>query len=255
MSLEPLDPRQELGLEPEQIPRHIAIIMDGNGRWAKQRGQPRTTGHEQGAETVDRITTLAARLGIKQLTLYAFSTENWQRSRKEINFLMRLYGRFLESHRAKLMDNNLRFRQIGRRDRLPIEVRQRVEAVEQDSRSNTGMTLCVAVDYGSRQEIVNAVRRICEDVVQGRLKIEAIDEQIVAAALYTAGMSEPDLLIRTAGELRVSNFLLWQISYAELHLTEVLWPDFDANDLYEAIRSYARRDRRFGGVSSGVGSE
>jgi undecaprenyl diphosphate synthase len=229
--------------------------MDGNGRWAKQRHQPRTIGHEQGAEAVDRVSTLAARLGIGQVTLYAFSTENWQRERAEVDFLMNLLGRYLESRRAKIMDNDLRFRQIGRRDRLPKQLVERITSLEQESRDNTGMTLCLAVDYGSRQEIASAVRRICEDVVEGRRQIETVDENVIASALYTAGMPDPDLLIRTAGEMRVSNFLLWQISYAELHITDALWPDFDAEHFYEAIQSYAQRERRFGKVTTQVGSD
>jgi undecaprenyl diphosphate synthase len=246
MALKPLDPREVLGLERSQLPGHVAIIMDGNGRWAQQRGQPRTLGHHQGAETVDRVATLAARLGIGQLTLYAFSTENWQRSRDETDALMRLYAEFLRSRRGKILDNEIRFRQIGRRDRLPPDVLQQVEQVEQQTRDSRGMTLCLAVDYGGRQEIVDAVKTICQQVLVGHLHPDQIDQDVIADALYTSGMPEPDLLIRTAGGMRLSNFLLWQVSYAELHVTQVLWPDFAEEDFYTALREYAQRERRFG---------
>lgn len=248
MVLEPLDPFETLGLRPEQLPRHIAIIMDGNGRWARRQGQPRIVGHQHGAQAVDEVTTAAARLGIGQLTLYAFSTENWQRSRDETDFLMQLYARFLRSHREKIIDNNIRFRQIGRRDRLPRSVLDSVQDVEEQSRRNTGMVLCLAVDYGGRQEILEAVRRLCQQAAAGQLDPAQIDQQRFSAALYTAGMTDPDLLIRTAGEMRISNFLLWQISYAELYVTELLWPDFRPEHLYQAIQSYASRERRFGRV-------
>ncbi len=246
MALEPLDPREVLGLEPSQLPRHVAIIMDGNGRWARARNLPRMLGHQQGSLTVDKIATLSARLGIDQLTLYAFSTENWRRSREETDFLMRLYAEFLEIQRPKIMDSRIRFRQIGRRDRLPPEVLDRFVEVEQESCDNTGMTLCVAVDYGGRQELVEAVRQIAERIAAGGVQPDQIDEELISASLYTAGMPEPDLLIRTAGEMRISNFLLWQISYAEFYVTDVLWPDLTDEDYFDALKAYARRERRFG---------
>jgi len=248
-TMEKLDPRAELGIGPERLPRHIAIIMDGNGRWAQRQGLARVRGHEAGAANVREIVTHAARLGIECLTLYSFSTENWNRPIEEITHLMRLYVEYLIKERAEIMDNDIRLVQIGRRDGLPPDVLRELDETQSVSRENRGMKLCLALNYSSRVEIVDAVRRIARDVAAGQLDAEAIDEGTISRALYTAGLPDPDLLVRTAGEMRVSNFLLWQISYAELYVTDVLWPEFRRADLNEAIREYARRDRRFGGLT------
>jgi undecaprenyl diphosphate synthase len=230
-------------------PRHIAIIMDGNGRWAEQRNQPRTFGHRAGADRVREITTECARLGIEQLTLYAFSVENWRRPEAEINALMELLTQFLVRERSTVMDNNIRFRAIGRLDDLPDGPRHEIDHLTALSAQNTGTTLCLALSYGGRTEIANAARRIAEDAAAGRLRPDRIDEDAFAAYLYTAGMPDPDLLIRTANEMRVSNFLLWQISYTEIVVTNVLWPDFGADELHKAIAEFSRRERRFGAVA------
>ncbi|NLX21472.1 MAG: isoprenyl transferase [Phycisphaerae bacterium] len=244
----PLDPRQELGLERHQLPRHVAIIMDGNGRWANLRNLPRVSGHAEGAANVREIITHCARLKLDALTLYSFSTENWKRPRAEIDALMDLYVEYLIKERDEIMENNVRLTQIGRREGLPPAVLRELDATEALSRDNTGLRLCLAINYGARDEILDAVRVIVRRVQAGELDPAAIDEACFSDHLYTAGVPDPDLLIRTAGEMRISNFLLWQISYAELYVTETLWPDFGKDDLNEAIRAYAARDRRFGGV-------
>jgi undecaprenyl diphosphate synthase len=233
----------------ERWPRHVAIIMDGNGRWAQQRRQARIRGHQEGAKAVRRVVEEAARLGLEQLTLYAFSHENWRRPKDEIEKLMALYEKYLRNERKGLMKNNLRFRNIGRREGLPAGVLREVAASEEMSAKNTGMVLCLAVNYGSRQEIADAARRVAEEAAAGQLDLAKIDEDVLAARLYTAGMIDPDLLVRTAGEQRVSNFLLWQISYAEIYVTEVLWPDFGEHDLHLAMADFASRERRFGGLT------
>ncbi|MHC5111238.1 MAG: isoprenyl transferase [Planctomycetota bacterium] len=250
MTADSLDPRELLGLTPEQLPRHIAIIMDGNGRWAGQRGEERIRGHEQGAKTVRKIVTHCARLGIETLTLYSFSTENWKRPRAEVDFLMGLYVQYLIAERETIMSNNVRFRHLGRREGLPASVLSEMDRTMEMSASNTGLTLCLALNYGSRDEIVDAVRSMARAVREGRLEPEDINESSFSAALYSAGLPDPDLLIRTAGEQRVSNFLLWQISYAEIHVCETLWPDFSETSLNDAIRDFASRSRRFGDVPS-----
>lgn len=242
----PLDPREVLGLSREELPRHIAIIMDGNGRWARARGLPRISGHERGAKVVREIVTHCARLGIEALTLFSFSTENWKRPREEVDFLMDLYVRHLIAERETILDNNVRFLHIGRREGLPPGVLTEMDRTMEISRSNTGLQLCLALNYGSRQEIVDAACRLARDVAAGILRPEDIDERQFSAALYTGGLPDPDLLIRTASERRVSNFLLWQISYAELHISPKYWPDFDRGDLDAAVLDFARRERRFG---------
>ena len=248
MSNAPLDPRAELGLEPEQLPRHIAIIMDGNGRWARQRGLPRIRGHQEGAKTVRGIVTHCARLGIEVLTLYSFSSENWKRPQAEIDFLMELYRRYLIAEREEIMDNNVRLVHVGRRGGLPDDVLHEMDVSIETSSGNTGLRLCLALNYGSRGELVDAIRRIAEEVHAGRLKPADVTEQLIGKHLYTAGLPDPDLLIRTAGQRRISNFLLWQISYAELHIADALWPDFTSEHLNEAIKDFANRDRRYGAV-------
>jgi undecaprenyl diphosphate synthase len=247
----PLDPQQELGLARERLPRHVAIIMDGNGRWANQRGRERIFGHLQGAANVRAIVTHAARLGLDALTLYSFSTENWRRPKAEVDALMDLYVEYLIRERQTVMENNVRLIQVGRREGLPEPVLRELDVTQQVSAANTGLTLCLAINYGARLEIVDAVRRIAEQVRAGRLEPASIEEATITAHLYTAGVPDPDLLIRTAGEMRISNFLLWQISYAELYVSQVLWPDFSTEEFNAALRSYAARQRRFGGVADG----
>jgi undecaprenyl diphosphate synthase len=237
----------------ERIPRHIAVIMDGNGRWAVRRGLERIRGHQEGAKTVRRIVTECARLrkergGPDFLTLYSFSLENWKRPATEVTFLMQMYIEYLRKERATMMENNIKFAQIGRLDNLPDPVLDEVNITLEETKNNNGLTLVLALNYGSRAEIVDGVRAIAEKVKTGELDPRDIDEETISDHLYTAGMPDPDLLIRTAGEMRVSNYLLWQISYAELYVSDVLWPDFAEEHLHEAIRSFASRNRRFGAL-------
>jgi undecaprenyl diphosphate synthase len=246
MTQPPLDPQQVLGLEGEQLPRHIAIIMDGNGRWARQHSLPRVRGHEAGSEAVREIVTECARLGMECLTLYSFSTENWKRPPDEVEALMELYARYLVKERPTIMDNNVRFVQVGREEGLPDRVVAELRETVCLSKDNTGLTLALALNYGSRTEIVDAVQSIAEQVLAGKLKPEDIDQELFARSLYTRGLPDPDLLIRTANERRISNFLLWQISYAEIYVTPTLWPDFGKEDLHAAIKDFASRQRRFG---------
>ena len=234
------------GIDPKALPQHVAIIMDGNGRWARERGLPRVRGHEAGVETVRAITEEAMRLGIGQVTLYTFSAQNWGRPTVEVGGLMRLLRRYLVDERDELMKHEIRLAAIGRRDRLPRGVRRELEKTEELTAANPRFTLCLALNYGSRNEIVDAIRAIAADAASGTLAPGAIDEATVSSYLYTAGMPDPDLLIRTAGELRVSNFLLWQISYAEFYVTPVCWPEFREEQFHEALRAYARRKRTFG---------
>ena len=230
------------------LPRHVAIIMDGNGRWAQQRGLPRIAGHRQGVTSVRRITEHAARLGIEQLTLYCLSSENWRRPEAELSFLMQLLGHYMIEERDLLMRQRIRLSVIGSREGLPTGTLADVDRTVELCAGNQGMRLCLAVNYGSRGEIVAAARSLARDAAAGRLDPEAIDEAAFAARLTTAGMPDPDLLIRTAGEMRISNFLLWQISYAELWVTPVFWPEFAEAHFDEALADFTRRDRRFGGI-------
>jgi len=232
------------------LPRHIAIIMDGNGRWARSKGLPRIRGHEAGAKVVREIVTHCAKLKIEALTLYSFSTENWKRPREEVEFLMGLYVQYLIGERKTIMDNNVRFLHVGRREGLPASVLEEMDATVAMSRDNTGLKLCLALNYGSRQEIIDAVKTIACKIQRGTLLPEKIDEHEVSNALYTAGLPDPDLLIRTANERRISNFLLWQISYAELYVCDRLWPDFTAHDLDAALLDFATRTRRFGDIDA-----
>ena len=230
------------------VPGHVAVIMDGNGRWAETRGLSRIRGHEAGAETVREITRECARLGVRELTLYAFSNENWKRPADEIGQLMGLLERYLVGERREIMENRIRFAVIGRTSVLPPGVRAEMDRTIAMSRDNGGMILRLALNYGGRAEIVDAARRFAAEVAAGRAKPDDLDEEGFARRLYDPGMSEPDLLIRTAGEMRISNFLLWQVSYSEFWVTPVTWPEFRAPDLHEAFRDYARRERRFGGL-------
>ncbi len=240
--------RRELGVPDDTIPRSVAIIMDGNGRWARRRNLPRTAGHAAGAEVVRRIVTEAARLGLDALTLYSFSIENWRRPREEVEALMHLYAEYLVRERTTVMDHNIRLRHLGRRAGLPESVLRELDESLRVSASNTGMYLCLALNYGSRVELTDAVRSIVRDVQAGRLSAEQVNEQAISARLDTAGVPDPDLLIRTSGEMRVSNYLLWQISYAEFVVTDALWPDFDETEFRKALVAYAHRHRRFGGL-------
>jgi undecaprenyl diphosphate synthase len=237
------------GLDAGRLPRHIAVIMDGNGRWAKERSLPRHEGHRRGVVSVRSTIEECCRLGVGQLTLYCLSSENWKRPQAELDFLMALLHQYLIEERAEIMEQNIRFTTIGRRNGLPPEVLHEVDENIRLSQANTGLVLCLAINYGARLEIVDAVRAIADRARRGDLDPADIDEGTVSDALYTGGMPDPDLLIRTAGEMRVSNYLLWQISYAELWVTDRCWPDFDIPTLHAALRDFARRDRRFGGLT------
>ena len=237
-----------LGLVAERLPRHIAVIMDGNGRWARARGLPRIEGHRRGVGSVRALVEECSRLGLEQLTLYCFSSENWKRPQQELTLLMHLLEQYVIEERSEIMRQGLRFCMIGRREGLGENVLREVRKTIDCSLDNTGMRLCLAVNYGSRGEIVDAVRGIAQEVAVGELSPDQIDEACISGHLYTAGMPDPDLVIRTAGEMRISNYLLWQISYAELWVTEKCWPEFREEDLYQALRDFASRDRRFGGL-------
>jgi undecaprenyl diphosphate synthase len=232
------------------LPAHVAVIMDGNGRWARLQGQPRIEGHRRGVLSVRSTVEEGCRLGLNQLTLYCFSSENWKRPQPELDFLMALLQQYLIEERAEIMDQNIRFSVIGRREGLSAAVLREIDESIRASQDNTGMGLALAINYGGRTELVDACKKLAREVKAGTLDAEQIDETHVTSALYTAGMPDPDLLIRTAGEMRVSNFLLWQISYAELWVTERCWPEFDVSVFHEALRAYAARDRRFGGIES-----
>jgi len=232
-----------------RVPRHVAIIMDGNGRWAQGRGLPRIEGHRRGVASVRRITEHCVRLGIEQLTLYCLSSENWRRPEAELKFLMHLLEQYLIEERSLLMRQRVRLSTIGRREGLPRETLAALDQTVELCSANAGMRLCLAINYGARGEIADAARSLARDAAAGRIDPETIDEEVFAARLGTAGSPDPDLLIRTAGEMRVSNFLLWQISYAEIWVTPVAWPEFEERHFDEALAAFAARDRRFGGLS------
>ncbi|OGW85207.1 MAG: di-trans,poly-cis-decaprenylcistransferase [Omnitrophica bacterium RIFCSPLOWO2_01_FULL_45_10] len=232
---------------PSNMPHHVAIIMDGNGRWATQRGLPKIAGHRQGVKTVQDVTKAAMEMGIKVLTLYAFSTENWKRPRREVDALFGLLEIYLEREADKLNKNNIRLSVIGRIKELPALVQEKLRRVSESTKNNTGLILNLALNYGGRAEIVDASRKIAQDVSGERIAIDDIDEAMFSRYLYTENIPDPDLLIRTSGEFRISNFLLWQICYAELYVTTKLWPDFNKDDLKRALMEYRRRNRRFGG--------
>ncbi len=239
--------------ENNSIPRHIAIIMDGNGRWAAEKGKPRSFGHQAGVETVRRITSECTRLGVKYLTLYTFSTENWNRPADEVAAIMGLVLTSLEDE--IFMKNNVRFRVIGDMERLPVEVQQKLRSTMEHTASNDAMTMVVALSYSSRWEITRAARMISKEAVEGKINSDDIDEQTISQHLVTNFMPDPDLLIRTGGELRVSNYLLWQIAYSELYFCDTYWPDFSEDDLHKAIESYSRRQRRYGKTEDQVENE
>ena len=238
---------------PSRVPRHVAIIMDGNGRWAESQGLPRVRGHEEGAVSVREIVRGCRRKGVEALTLYSFSTENWRRPKAEVGALMSLLQRYVLQERQEIMEHGIRLRAIGQVDRLPIFVRTPLRALVRESRDNTGMTLNLALSYGGRAEIVDAVQSLAEDVKRGRIKPRDIDEAAISSRLYTAGQPDPDLLIRTSGELRVSNFLLWQIAYAEIYVTDISWPEFRSAELDAAFAAYGSRQRRFGKTGAQLG--
>ncbi len=232
----------------QPLPRHVAVIMDGNGRWAGQRGLPRVAGHREGVRAARDTVRAAGRLGIEYLTLYAFSSENWTRPAAEVSFLMRLLESSVDAELPGLLDNNVRLRTLGELATLDPGVRRSVERAVRATEANTGLTLLMALNYGGRRELMRAVRTLADRVAQGTLAPEAIDEASLAGALDTAGVPDPDLLIRTSGEYRLSNFLLWQVAYTEILVLPVFWPDFAPRDLYGAVAEYQRRSRRFGGL-------
>jgi undecaprenyl diphosphate synthase len=257
-SLQPGDADWDLAhaIDPARLPEHIAIIMDGNGRWAGKRRLPRVAGHKAGIGPVRSSVESCARLGIKVLTLYAFSIENWKRPRHEVETLWRLLRYYLKQELPELQKNDIRLQAIGRLDALPSQVRRELEAAVDATSANRGLLVNLAINYGGRAEIVDAINAILDMArLDGRLGSLKIDEDLIATNLYTASCPDPDLLIRTSGEMRISNFLLWQIAYAELYVTETLWPDFKRTDLLQAILEYQKRDRRYGGLSAGFKSE
>jgi len=237
-----------LTLDTDNIPQHIAIIMDGNGRWAKSRGLPRIAGHHTGMKAVKRITMAADRLGVKYLTLYAFSTENWKRPKAEVEFLMKLPQEFLSIELNELVEKNVQVRMMGHREDLPSHTLEAVEEAIKQTANNTGLVLNFALNYGSRKEMIEAVKLIAESVRDGVLDPEQIGEQEFADKLLSRGLPDPDLLIRTSGELRLSNFMLWQLAYSEMWFTDVYWPEFTEDHFHEAVREYQRRARRYGGL-------
>lgn len=230
------------------IPQHVAIILDGNGRWAKSKGMPRNYGHMEGAKTVEKICEEAWRMGIKYLTVYAFSTENWKRPREEVDALMKLLRNYMKSCLKTAAKNNMVVRVIGDKTGLDDDIREKIEELEKASANNSGLNFQIAINYGSRDEIVRSVRKIMEDVKAGKIEADQMDEAVFDSYLDTAGIPSPDLLIRTSGEQRLSNFLMWQLAYTEFYFTDVPWPAFTKEDLEKAIEKYNSRDRRFGGV-------
>ncbi|HLP65806.1 isoprenyl transferase [Flavobacterium sp.] len=239
-------------IDKNNLPKHIAIIMDGNGRWAKQKGFMRAFGHENGTKSVRTTVETCAKLGIKNLTLYAFSTENWNRPKLEVDTLMKLLVNSLKTELKTLQENNIKLNSIGNLDKLPKAIHKELTEVVNLTKNNTQMTLTLALSYGSREELLNVVKNISDKVKNNIISIDSIDESIINQHLYTHNLPDVDLLIRTSGEHRISNFLLWQIAYAELYFVDVLWPDFKENDLYEAIISYQKRERRFGKTSEQI---
>ena len=231
----------------KDIPGHVAIIMDGNRRWARKKGLPAVAGHREGVKSIERILKAADEIGVKILTLYTFSTENWKRPKKEVGLLMKLLEYYLDNEYKKLADNNIRLTTIGNLDRFTPGLQKKIEKIKKLTEKNSGLTLNLALNYGARNELVNAARRIAEDVKAGRIKTSDVSEELFSKYLYTGAFPDPELLIRTGGEYRVSNFLLWQISYSELYITKKFWPDFGKRDLEEAISAYNKRERRVGG--------
>ncbi len=250
--IEPDSPEAKLlaGIDPERLPRHIAIIMDGNGRWAKMRGKPRIFGHKAGAESVRSILDTSARLQIEAVTLYAFSTENWKRPKAEVSGLMSMLKRYIRSEMAEVKANNIRFQAIGNIAGLSDAVQKELAWATEHTAANTGTVLSVALNYGGRAEILEACRRAAQQLIDRGDSIERLNESDIERNLYTHGLPDVDLLIRTSGEMRISNFLLWQLAYSEIYVTPTLFPDFRRQHIFEAIVEFQKRDRRFGGVSS-----
>ncbi len=236
-------------IDLNKLPRHVAIIMDGNGRWAKKRNKERVFGHREGVNSVKSVVEGAEELGIKYLTLYAFSSENWKRPKDEVEALMDLLVQGVKEELDNIKERNIKISVIGDLSRLKPQVRQSIEASIEQTRDNTGLNIIIALSYSGRDELVYAFRRIAEKIVSGQLQPQDINQQVISDHLYTAGIPDPDLLIRTSGEIRISNFLLWQISYTELYFTEILWPDFKKDQFFEAIYNYQQRERRFGKIS------
>lgn len=239
---------ERLGLKPEQMPHHIAVIMDGNGRWAKRKSLPRVMGHRQGAKIIEKISLFCVDLGIESLTLYSFSTENWNRPKSEINALMHIHSEYLVNIRPVLMRNNVKLIHLGRIEGLPKPVLNDLTDTMEETSANTGMILALALNYSGRTEIVDATRKIAQEYKKGKLSLEDIDEQCISQNMYASKLPDPDLLVRTANEMRISNFLLWQISYSEFYVTKTLWPDFSKTSIDKAIMAYAARKRRFGTI-------
>lgn len=237
-------------IDKDNIPQHVAIIMDGNGRWAKEKGLPRTAGHRQGIQRIKEIVNAASELGVKVITFFAFSAENWSRPKKEVNMLMRSLNNFLAREIKDLNKNNIRLRVIGRDEPIPKYLLSRLRESENKTLNNTGMVVVLALNYGARQEILDAVKKFTNAVIKAQIHVEDLSTEEFSQYLYTAGLPEPDLLIRTSGEMRISNFLLWQLSYAELYFSQKYWPDFRSQDLEKAIEVYQTRERRFGGISA-----
>lgn len=235
-------------IDYNNLPEHIGIIMDGNGRWAKKRGLPRSAGHSAGADTLKKIVTECNKMGIKYITVYAFSTENWKRPKEEVDFLMNLLLGYLRDAERTLAGENVVIRAIGSRKELSEEIQQQIIKTENFTKNNTGIIMNIAVNYGSREELVHAVREISKEIKDGKISTEDISSELISDNLYTKGQPDPDLIIRTSGEERISNFLLWQMAYSELYFTDRLWPDFGIKDLYEAIAEFQHRTRRYGGV-------
>lgn len=237
-------------LDKDKLPRHVAIIMDGNGRWAREKGLPRVSGHREGIKRVREVIESAANFGLEAITLFAFSSENWDRPKKEIDALMRYLSEFLIREVDKMHKKNIRFRSIGRDEPLPAQVIKKIRAAEEKTMGNTGMTVVLALNYGSRQEIIDAAAKFADLVLKGKALPQDLDEKTFAGCLYAPDIIDPDLLIRTSGEIRLSNFLLWQLSYAEFYFTSKYWPDFGLSDFESALRDYQRRQRRFGNIDA-----
>ncbi len=235
-------------LDPKRLPQHVAVIMDGNGRWAKNQGKPRILGHQKGVDVLKDLLRCCKDWGIPALTAYAFSTENWGRPLEEVQFLMTLFERVLRRELREMMAEDVRIRFVGNLEGLPPSLRQEISRSMQDTQNNTAIQFTVATNYGGRQEIVQACREIALEVKQGDLEVDDINEEVFERHLYTTGITHPDLLIRTSGEMRISNFLLWQMAYAEIYVTQTLWPDFDRLEFYQALITYQQRERRFGKV-------
>ncbi|MBC5743100.1 isoprenyl transferase [Lachnospiraceae bacterium MD308] len=235
-----------------KIPQHVAIILDGNGRWAKSKGMPRNYGHAQGSKNVEKICEEAWRMGIKYLTVYAFSTENWNRPKDEVDALMKLLRNYMKTCLKTAKKNDMKIRVIGELQRLDEDIRSRIAELEEATKENGGLNFQIAINYGSRDEIVRAVRKLAADCAKGKVNAEDIDEQVFEGYLDTHDIPDPDLMIRTSGELRLSNYLLWQLAYTEFYFTDVLWPDFSKEELIKAIEHYNARDRRYGGVKEGT---